>query len=153
MLFPYKNRGDQLEIYDERTLRSRFPNAHAYLHAHKAALSDRVWFGKNATELSGQWFGMMYLDSRQSFLRPHLLTPSLSDRSNFMLGDGTLFTTGTAGVTSVAPAGSDHHVLYILGFLNSSLLSFYVTHHSPVFQGAYYKFSAAVSQEVTNPDN
>ncbi len=142
VLFPYKNRGDQFEIYDERTLRSRFPNAHAYLHAHKAALSDRVWFGKNATELSGQWFGMMYLDSRQSFLRPHLLTPSLSDRSNFMLGDGTLFTTGTAGVTSVAPAGSDHHVLYILGLLNSSLLSFYVTHHSPVFQGAYYKFSA-----------
>jgi len=85
---------------------------------------------------------MMYLDSSSAFRAPHLLTPSLSDQSNFALGSGTLFVTGTAGVTSLIPKDISENILYLLGALNSRLLSFYAVHHSPVFQGGYYKFSA-----------
>jgi hypothetical protein len=86
---------------------------------------------------------MMYLDAFQNFATPHILTPSLSDRSNFTLGKGWLFATGTAGVTSIVPhANVDESLLYLLGVLNSTLLSFYATGHSPVFSGRYYKFSA-----------
>jgi hypothetical protein len=148
VVFPYLDNGNQYEIYDEKTLRSRYPNNHSYLLEHRDSLSKRIWFGKNATQLSGHWYGMMYLDSRGAFAKPHLLTPSLSDRSNFTLGNGTIFVTGTAGVTSVIPADQDLHILYILGLLNSSLLSFYATHHSPVFQGGYYKFSAPYLKQL-----
>ena len=70
------------------------------------------------------------------------MTPSLSNTGNFALGDGSLFATGTAGVTSIIPNDQRHDILYFLGLLNSSLLSLYATRHSPVFQGGYYKFSA-----------
>jgi hypothetical protein len=67
----------------------------------------------------------------------------LSDRSNFALGTGDLFATGTAGVTSIIPKSEVHEdIRYILGILNSSLISFYAISHSPVFSGGYYKFSA-----------
>jgi hypothetical protein len=56
--------------------------------------------------------------------------------------NGTLFVTGTAGVTALIPKDISENILYLLGVLNSRLLSFYVVHHSPVFQGGYYKFSA-----------
>jgi len=86
---------------------------------------------------------MMYLDSHGSFAAPHILTPSLSNHSNFALGTGDLFVTGTAGVTSVIPKGDiGEDILYLLGVLNSTLISFYAISHSPVFSGGYYKFSA-----------
>jgi len=142
LIFPYSAKGNEFSIYDEQTLRERFPNTYAYLDRHRTELSKRVWFGKSARELSGRWYGMMYLDSRWAFSRKHLLTPSLSNTGNFTLGDGSLFATGTAGVTSIIPKDEQHDILYLLGLLNSSLLSLYATRHSPVFQGAYYKFSA-----------
>jgi hypothetical protein len=91
---------------------------------------------------------MMYLDSAESFRSRHLLTPSLSNKSNFALGNGTLFVTGTAGVTSIIPKHISENILYLLGILNSSLLSFFATHHSPIFQGAYYKFSAPYLKQL-----
>jgi hypothetical protein len=81
---------------------------------------------------------MMYLDSFGSFAVPHILTPSLSNRSNFALGTGDLFVTGTAGVTSIIPEDNiGESILYLLGVLNSSTLSFYAVGHSPVFSGGY----------------
>ena len=36
-------------------------------------LKSRVWFGKGPQELSGEWYGMMYLDSYQVvFVATHL---------------------------------------------------------------------------------
>ena len=79
---------------------------------------------------------MMYLDCYRSFSSPHILTPSLSNRANFALGQGTLFVTGTAGVTSIIPREDiQEDILYLLGLLNSRLLSFYAVGHSPVFRG------------------
>ena len=142
LVFPYTDLENEFEILEEKALQKRYPRAFAHLTENRNKLSERIWFGKNATELAGRWYGMMYLDSSAVFTAPHLLTPSLSDRSNFALGNGTLFVTGTAGVTSLIPKDISENILYLLGVLNSRLLSFYVVHHSPVFQGGYYKFSA-----------
>ena len=142
VIFPYTERRGEFAIFDEPALRSKFPRAYAYLDQHNKKLAKRIWFGKNAEQLSGQWYGMMYLDSCSAFRKPHLLTPSLSNQSNFALGEGLLFATGTAGVTSIIPDLDCVDLSYLLGILNSSLMSFYATSHSPVFQGGYYKFSA-----------
>jgi hypothetical protein len=121
----------------------------AYLQRHKARLAQRVWFDKTATQTSGHWYGLMYLEPLSSISQPHLLTPSLSNVSNFALGTGDLFATGTAGVTGLV-IGDRHRedALYLLGLLNSRLLSFYITHHSPVFAGGYHKFSAPYLRTV-----
>jgi len=142
LIFPYEVRNNEFVILAEELLRQH-DVVYKFLLENKKRLSRRVWFGKDAKELSGKWYGMMYLDSYKSFTAPHILTPSLSDRSNFALGTGDLFATGTAGVTSIIPKSEVHEdIRYILGILNASLISFYAISHSPVFSGGYYKFSA-----------
>ncbi len=141
LIFPYFVERKAFVIVSEAKFKS-CPNVYAHLSQHKRDLAHRVWFGKNATDLSGEWYGLMYLDSYKSFRAPHILSPSLSNRANFCLGTGDLFMTGTAGVTSVIPKPEvSEDISYFLGTLNSSLLSFYATKHSPVFSGRYYKFT------------
>ena len=148
LVFPYEELRGEFSILTEESM-CRYPKAWAYLQANKGRLGKRVWFGQTATELSGQWYGMVYLDSLAAFRRPHILTPSLSDRSNFALGDGHLFVTGTAGVTSVIPSSDAPMAIeYLLGLLNSRLLSLYATAHSPVFSGGFYKFSAPYLKQL-----
>ena len=141
-IFPYKVQQNEFVILSEPELQ-KHETVYNLLFENKRKLAQRVWFGKGAEELSGKWYGMMYLDAYNSFVTPHLLTPALSNRPNFALGTGDLFATGTAGVTSIIPNPDvTEGLLYLLGLLNSSLLSFYATSHSPVFSGGYYKFSS-----------
>jgi type I restriction-modification system DNA methylase subunit len=142
LIFPYEVRAGEFTLLSESKMKGH-QNVYNRLSENKRALAQRVWFGRNAKELSGEWYGIMYLDSQRWFASPHMLTPSLSNRSNFALGDRRLFATGTAGVTSIIPKDRlPEHILYLLGVLNSTLLSFYATNHSPPFSGGYYKFSA-----------
>ena len=142
MIFPYKVEDDHFEILSEAKLQ-RYMHVYRLLSENKSHLAKRIWFGKNAQQLSGEWYGVMYLDSCGSFTAPHILTPSLSDRANFALGEGDLFVTGTAGITSIIPKDElPENILYLLGILNSSLINFYAVNHSPIFSGGYHKFSA-----------
>lgn len=143
LLFPYEQDGEEWRILPEPRLRQEFPTGYSYLVEHKTRLARRVWFGRSAEELSGKWYGMMYLETLATFLHPHLLTPSLSNKTDFALGTGALFVTGTAGVTAAALGTelkeSPH---FLLGILNSRLMSHYATGHSPIFSGGFFKFSA-----------
>jgi len=131
LVFPYQVKQGEFVIMTEDQLK-RYPNAYSLLSDNKKAL-----------------FGMMYLDSHSSFSAPHILTPSLSNRSNFALGTGDLFATGTAGVTSVIPEeGVPEDIRYLLGLINSRLISHYAVSHSPVFSGGYHKFSAPYLRQL-----
>ncbi len=148
LVFPYTVEADEFVILPEIELQQH-DSVYALLCENRDKLAQRTWFGKRATELSGKWYGMMYLDSYRSFALPHILTPSLSNRSNFALGTGALFATGTAGVTSIIPVQDiEEDILYLLGLLNSRLMSFYAISHSPVFSGGYYKFSSAYLKKL-----
>jgi len=146
LLFPYVEKDRDFHLIPEPQLR-RYPVAYGFLKMHYERLAERVWFGKNATELSGAWYGAMYLERASSFSKPHLLTPSLSRVANFAPGNGSLFATGTAGVTGVIPK-SGLSTSYLLGLLNSTLLSVYVSKHSPIYQGGFRKYSAPYLREL-----
>ncbi len=149
LVFPYDVVDGEFRLIPEPQLRSRFPGAYSYLLSHRAELEARRWFGKGPDELSGGWYGMMYLDSARAFAGPHLVTPALSNRSNFAPDSDTLFVTGTAGVTSVVLQSDDpEHRYFVLGVLNSSLLSEYIVDHSTPYQGGYFKFSAPYIKPV-----
>ena len=147
LIFTYKIEDDAYALLTEDELKEH-KNTWTFLEQNKGHLAHRLWFGKNATQLSGKWYGLMYLDKLASFEAPHLLTPSLSDKSNFALGTGDLFVTGTAGVTSIIFNKTQENLLYFLGLLNSSSISYYILRHSPVFQGGYHKFSANYLKSV-----
>ena len=146
MLFPYVEEDGEFDLIPEQCLRD-YPVAYGYLRKHYARLEERVWFGKNARELSGAWYGLMYLERASSFRKPHLLTPSLSRVTNFAMGNGSLFATGTAGVTGLVLKPSVP-TAYLLGLLNSSLFSVYVSKHSPIYQGGFRKYSAPYLRDL-----
>lgn len=151
VVFPYNEESGEYRILNKYQL-ERAPYLASYLYANEQTLQKRKWFGKSALELTGEWWGLMYLDSPESFRSPHLLTPSLSDRSNFALGSGSMFPTGTAGVTSVRlkPATDAQG---LLGLLNSDLVSSYIVANSTRYQGGYVKFSAPYIRNVPVPQN
>lgn len=121
---------------------ARYPKAQKYLSDNKSALSKRIWFEKSATDLSGDWYGYMYVEQRKVLMKPHLLTAALSSGGNFARGTGALFATGTAGVTSLVLAEAlPESIEFVLGVLNSSLVTAWVYSHSPVFQGGFRKFT------------
>ncbi|MFF0229129.1 Eco57I restriction-modification methylase domain-containing protein [Micromonospora sp. NPDC005254] len=150
MLFPYRRTSDEFKLLSEEELQE-FPNAWAYLSRNKEALGTRIWFNKSATELSGKWYGLMYLERAPFFERSHLLTPCLSDVANFAQGNGNLFATGTAGVAGVAPRPGSVDIRYLLALLNSKALSVFATENSPMFQGGYRKFSTPYLKALPVP--
>ncbi|MFH1400517.1 MAG: N-6 DNA methylase [Nanoarchaeota archaeon] len=146
-IFPYEIVNDKFKILDEDEVK-KCGEVWQVLESNRANLSKRIWFGKNATQLSGKFYGYMYLDGYLNFKKPHILTPSLSDKSNFAMGTGDLFVTGTAGVTSIILKRIPEDIKYILGLLNSKLVSSYVLRHSPIFQGGYHKFSSNYLKQI-----
>jgi len=150
MLFPYRASGEHFVILSEHELQ-KYANTYAYLTSKRQALAKRVWFDQTPTDLSGEWYGLMYLEQRKYLLRPHLLTPALSSASNFAMGNGSLFATGTAGVTSLVLGDIDYSPEFMLGVLNSSVVTAWVRSHSPVFQGGYRKFSGPYLKSIPVP--
>lgn len=149
LIFPYKKANGNFEIIEEGDLKNKYSNIYSYLCKNKTTLSDRKWFGKGPVQLGGNWYGMMYLDEAELFSKPHILTPSLSNRSSFAIGTGDLFATGTAGVTSIIlKPDTPESIYYFLAILNSKLISHFITSHSPVFSGNYYKFSAPYLKNI-----
>lgn len=146
VVFPYKVSGGEFALLNEVELAAK-PGLYTYLNEHKTELKRRRWFGKTATQLSGHWWGFMYLDAHATYANPHILSPALSNKSHFALGDGRLTPTGTAGVTvlSLSP-GYDSRPL--LAILNSRLISAYIVAHSTPYQGSYFKFSAPYLKAV-----
>lgn len=143
LLFPYDEHDGEYRIMDESTLGVKYPHAYSYLLDNRSTLEKRKWFGKGPEELSGSWYGMMYLDSLAAFSGDHLVTPALASVSSFALDSGNLFVTGTAGVSSIALKNSSAEFLYfVLGVLNSNLISEFLIDHSTPYQGGYFKFSA-----------
>jgi hypothetical protein len=82
----------------------------------------------------------MYLDSCATYQNPHILSPALSNRSHFALGDGRLTPTGTAGVTVISLAAKQEPAP-LLAILNSRLITANILAHSTPYQGSYFKFS------------
>jgi hypothetical protein len=143
LLFPYAEHDGEYRILDESTLAVNYPRAHSYLLQNRSTLEKRKWFGKGPEDLSGSWYGMMYLDTLKAFSGEHLVTPALASESNFAMDSGNLFVTGTAGVTSIVLKDSSSELLYfVLGILNSVLISEFIIDHSTPYQGGYFKFSA-----------
>ncbi len=149
IIFPYKEVGDRYEVVSEDEL-ARWPMTTAYLQGNRASLEKRIWFGRNASEMSGAWFGLMYVDRPAAFASQHLLVPALAKAPRFSLDSGSLFATGTAGVTSVVPKPHTS-IRFLLAVLNSTAMAFYATRHSPVFRGGYHKFSRRYLEDLPIP--
>lgn len=151
LIFPYGETRTGYRLLTPKEMRA-FPATWNYLNLHKEKLSSRIWFGKSATELTGQWYGLMYVEALATVKADHLLTPCLSNGSNFAKGGHSLWATGTAGVTALVPGESCPWSLdALLGILNSTAISLFANEHSPIYQGGFHKFSAPYLKHLIIP--
>jgi len=153
VIWPYNRTSN--EILSESDLKRAARHIYKRLTTNKAKLSKRVWFGKNAHELSGEWFGLMYRELDSNFETLHIVSPCLASKCQFALNqDEFRFVTGTAGVLGIIPKdNSRDNSLFLLGLLNSSVTEFFLKRRSPRFAGGFYKFTAPYLKQLPLPSS
>jgi hypothetical protein len=154
VFYPFHLGAGGARIMTENEL-SASPATLAYIRANEQALRKRVWYDKSAEELTGAWYGLMYLGDPLWYAKPKLITPALSRVCNFTMDEtGLLFVTGTAGaygLTLKQPFDDIDSYLYALALLNSAVTRFCITLISPLFSGGFYKFNTQYLKRLPFP--
>ena len=131
---------DKYLIFTRRGIRIYdYPAIKEYLAQFKNRLMPRPknyqgeWKGRKPGNY--QWYEIQdTVDYFKEFEKPKILLPDISLRGNFALDNiGGWFCVNTAYIIS-----NDEH--YLLGVLNSKLISFYYKKISPEFKGGYLRF-------------
>ena len=112
------------------------PKTWRYLQEHRHTLE-----GRQKGKLRGpSWYGLSFSSSLSMFRVPKIVTPTLSPRNSFSLdADGLLFPQGAGGGCGLVPR-DDQSAFYLLGLLNSRLLTFYFQRISSPFQGGWFAY-------------
>lgn len=113
-----------------------YPKAWAYLSSHRKYLEDR-----QKGKLAGpSWYGLSFSSALQMFSVPKIVTATLAPTNSFTFDtEGHLFPQGAGGGCGLVPRPG-HSVYYLLGLLNSCLLTFHFQRISSRFQGGWYAY-------------
>lgn len=129
LIYPY----DKNSVLDIDTLKTTAPNLHAYLKANQEFLASR-----GSIQNSGfKWYELVRRRDDIWLSSPKLLIRDLALRPSFALdGPGNTF---LVGGTAVVPA--DETFTYaLLGYLNSSIASWFLRSITPSFNSNFQKF-------------
>ncbi len=136
LLYPYELVDRKTKLLSEKTLRVSFPKAWQYLNSHRLLLESR-----QKGKLKGpSWYGLSFSSSISMFAVPKIVTPTLSPTNAFSI-DTThlLFPQGAGGGCGLV-VKADLSIHYLLGLLNSKLLTFYFHKISSRFQGGWFAY-------------
>jgi hypothetical protein len=138
LLFPYSISEGKSILIDAAEYKRRFPLAWAYLEQNRARLAAR---GKR--RLGRQWYGYVYRKNHTRFDAPKILAPAIAEGACFAVDlEGKYYFVGSGG-----GGGGDYGITvqknvtmnerFLLGVLNSKLMTFYLRSRSSVFRGGY----------------
>ncbi len=138
LIFPYEIVEGKSVLIEAKDYKRRHPLTWAYLEENRERLSSR-----NKGQMGQEWYGYVYKKNHTQFGNPKLLVPSIATGSCFAADlDGTFYFVGSGGgggggygITLLAETNLSY--LYLLGLLNSSLLSAYLKTISTPFRGGY----------------
>jgi type I restriction-modification system DNA methylase subunit len=150
ILYPNRKVGDKVAAIEQGEMSQNFPISLKWFMEHKSKLDKRIWYGRTAKEMYGQWYSLMYAGDPEWYEQPKIVTPALANENSFALDvDGYYFPCGTAGGYGIAIKEEyKESLLYFLGLLNSKLLEYYIKKISPMFSGGYYKYSADYLEQL-----
>jgi hypothetical protein len=134
VLVPYKVEGRKAQLLPERDLLRTYPKAYAYLKQNKGALE-----GREKGRMQGpNWYGYVYPKNIELMRSPKFLVPDIADRAAFAFdSEGRFAFTSGYAITLRSRQESAH---YILGLLNSALLSFYLRRISTPMRGGFFRY-------------
>jgi len=139
LIFPYEISNEKSLLIDVKEYCKRFPLTWAYLEENKERLSKR-----KKGSMGKEWYGYVYKKNHMRFDSPKLLVPSIATGSCFSEDlDGKYYFVGSGGGGGggygiTLSDVSNISYLYLLGILNSRLLSEYLKSISTPFRGGYY---------------
>jgi hypothetical protein len=139
LIFPYATQNEKSFLIDANEYKKHFPLTWAYLEENNHRLVLR-----NKGQMGQAWYGYVYKKNHARFDSPKLLVPAIATGSCFTADlKGEYYFVGSGGgggggygVTLLE--GADLSFLYLLGVLNSKLLSEYLKSISTPFRGGYY---------------
>jgi len=123
LIFPYETRDGKSVLIGAEQYRSCFPSTWSYLEQNQERLVKR-----NRGKMGENWYGYVYKKNHTRFENPKLLVPSIATGSSFapdlkgnfyFVGSGG----GGGGYGITLPDASRGYYLYLLGLLNSRMMS------------------------------
>jgi len=138
LIFPYEIEHGKSVLIAATEYKHRYPLTWAYLEENRELLSAR-----NKGRMGQEWYGYVYKKNHTRFTFPKILVPSIATGSSFAADlNGTYYFVGSGGGGGGGYAITlleDAHIsyLYLLGLLNSRLLSTYLKTVSTPFRGGY----------------
>ncbi|HKV57729.1 MAG TPA: N-6 DNA methylase [Ktedonobacteraceae bacterium] len=138
LIFPYVLQHSKSVLIDATEYKQRYPLTWAYLEENRKLLSAR-----NKGKIGQEWYGYVYKKNHTRFNSPKILVPSIATGSSFAADlNGTYFFVGSGGgggggygITLLEEKQISY--LYLLGLLNSRLLSVYLKSITSTFRGGY----------------
>jgi type I restriction-modification system DNA methylase subunit len=148
VIFPFKVEDGRFVSIKEPMLKEEYPNAYRYFEAHRDDLENRSHWGKTAVEWHGVWYAIMVPGKPEYSKGVRLLTPALTDTSNFSLNtEEAFFVGGTAGIYGIILKDVEL-AFYALGILNSKMMEFILKQKTPVKSGSFYQFSRNALESI-----
>ncbi len=130
ILYPYQD-GRLLDLFD---LQAMFPATHAYLMECRDRLA-----GRSTVARGGAWYGLSWARAAEGWLdRPKLLTRDLVPEATFAVDEEGHYV--PVGGTAILPQDETRISLNVLlGVLNSSVMTWYLSHRATRFQNGYLR--------------
>jgi hypothetical protein len=138
LIFPYEIKSGRSVLIGEKEYRLRYPFTWKYLEVNRKRLSSR-----NKGKIGVEWYGYVYKKNHTMFGVRKLLVPSIASGSCFAIDlEGKYHFVGSGGGGGggygiTLRDGSKPLYLFVLGLLNSGLLSMYLRNVSTTFRGGY----------------
>ena len=142
LIFPYELIHGTSNLIDVSTYKRRYPLTWEYLEMNKDRLTRR-----NKGRMGETWYGYVYKKNHTRFVGPKILVPSIAKGSCFAFDSiGNFYFVGSGGGGGGGYGITLHEnvkisIPYVLGLLNSRILSHYLTLSSTPFRGGYFAFN------------
>jgi hypothetical protein len=152
LIFPYRNTETASVLIEPETYAREYPLTWAYLQENRSRLARRA-----KGRLGSQWYGYVYKKNHVRFEQPKLLAPAIAQGACFAWdADGKYFFVGSGGGGGggygiVLDPLRDWSPQFLLGVLNSRLITFWLRRTSSLFRGGYIALNRQYIEDIPLP--
>jgi hypothetical protein len=140
VIIPYRGSGKLLE---ESEYKKTFPKTFRYLENNRGYLADR----EGGRMRGRDWYAYIYPKNLDVMRSEKILVPDIADKAAFALDERGEYAF-TSGYAIVLQSGVGESIKYILGLLNSKVLTFYLKHVSTPLRGGFFRYFAQFIEKM-----
>ena len=138
-IYPYDVDG---QVIIEEELKQSYPNTYRYLIANRSLLEGRGYFDKSRKK----WYELWNQRNLRRFLQKKLITLDNASTNSFTLDSVGYI--GTTTTYSLIPKADLVSLEYLLGVLNSKLLTYYHKRNTIPQAGGFFRYQATFIKDL-----